>query len=150
MKKSNKPKPKDIVKLANAFNDELKVTLPISQMPDGSAVYKQFLIKETKDANWGLYHISNKVLIEQYYLKTCALMAAKAYNSTQMAKFFEIKQIDSKYWASYSDTMIYKKNMKTAKEYERYLILLNKLEHSTELSNHFKEKISQMFKWTFA
>ncbi len=77
-------------------------------------------------------------------------MAAKAYNSTQMAKFFEIKQIDSKYWASYSDTMIYKKNMKTAKEYERYLILLNKLEHSTELSNHFKEKISQMFKWTFA
>lgn len=151
MKKSNKSKskPKDIKKLADAFNEELQVKLPISQLPDGSAVYKTFLIKETKEHNWGVYHISTKVLVEQYYLKTCALMGAKAYNHTDMSKFFEIKRLDNRYWASYCDTLVYKKNIKTAKEYERYLILLNKLEHSTELANHFKGKISQMFKWTF-
>jgi hypothetical protein len=76
-------------------------------------------------------------------------MAAKAYNSTDMAKFFSIKRLDGKYWASYCDTMVYKKNIKTAKDFDRYLILLNKLEHSSAIATHSKEEISKMFKWSF-
>ena len=76
-------------------------------------------------------------------------MAAKAYNNTQLEKYFEIKRLDNRYWASYCDTLVYKKNIKTAKDFERYLILLNKLEHSNALSMHFKEEISRMFRWSF-
>jgi hypothetical protein len=76
-------------------------------------------------------------------------MSAKAYANTRMEKYFEIKRLDNQYWANYSDTVIFAKNIKTAKDYERYLILLNRLEHSKTLADHFKEEISRMFKWSF-
>ena len=76
-------------------------------------------------------------------------MAAKEYSKSSIEKFIEIKRLDTRYWAYYSDTMIYSKNIKTAKDYDRYLVLLNKLEHSKFLAEHFQEKISTMFKWSF-
>jgi len=149
MKKSSKQKAKELKELAGAFNDELASSLPISVLPNGIIAYKTYIIKQTPNNNWGVYYKNTHVLISEYYLKTCALMAAKAYNCTNMTKFFEIKRLDSQYWANYCDTLVYKKNIKTAKEFERYLILLNKLEHSTDLANHFKTEISKMFKWSF-
>jgi hypothetical protein len=149
MKKSSKQKAKEIKELAGSFNDELEASLPITKLPNGVVVYKSYVIKQTPNKNWGIYYKSNQALIAEYFLKTCALMAAKAYNATDMSKFLEIKRLDNRYWASYCDTLVYKKNIKTAKEYERYLILLNKLEHSTDLTNHFKTEISKMFKWSF-
>jgi hypothetical protein len=76
-------------------------------------------------------------------------MAAKAYSSVNLDKFYEIKRADNLYWANYCDLQVYRKNIKTAKEFERYLILLNKLEHTEFLTEHYKEKISMMFKWSF-
>ena len=76
-------------------------------------------------------------------------MAAKAYDAVQIEKYFEIKRLDNRYWANYCDTLIYKRNIKTAKEFERYLILLNKLEQSNALAEHYKDEISRMFKWSF-
>jgi hypothetical protein len=149
MKKSSKQKTKEIKELAGAFNDDLEATLPITKLPNGAVVYKSFIIKQTPTKNWGIYQRANSIPVEEYFLKTCALMAAKAYNHTDIAKFLEIKRLDNRYWASYCDTLVYKKNIKTAKEFERYVILLNKLEHSTDLANHFKEEISKMFKWSF-
>jgi hypothetical protein len=145
----SKPRPKEIKELAIAFNDELQAKLPITRMPNGSIVYKDYLVKETKDKNWGIYRIKTRELVEVYFLKTCALMAAKAYSNTRMEKYFEIKRLDNQYWANYSDTLIFTKNIKTAKDYDRYLILLNRLEHSKTQAEHFKEEISRMFKWSF-
>lgn len=147
--KKRKFKTKEIKQLAESFKEEFKASLPITPLPDGSAVYKTYLIKETTKKNWGIYHISNGSLIDEYYLKTCALMAAKAYNNTDMIKFFSIKRLDNRYWANHCDTLVYQKNIKTAKDLDRYLILLNKLEHSTTLATHFKDEISKMFKWSF-
>ena len=97
-----------------------------------------------------MYNYGSKTVIEEYYLKTCALMAAKAYNnSLHLTKFFEIKQLDNHYWANHSDLQVYKKNIKTVKEFDRYIILLNKLEDTEYKTEHFKEKISRMFKWSF-
>jgi hypothetical protein len=76
-------------------------------------------------------------------------MAAKAYHKTDMFKFSEIKQLDNRYWASYCDNLVYKKNIKTAKDFERFLVLLNKLEDSEQKAQHYKEEISSMFKWSF-
>lgn len=147
--KKRKFKQKEIKELAESFNEDFKATLPITMLPDGSMAYKQYLIKETDKHNWGIYHLGSKTIIDEYFLKTCALMAAKAYNSTDMVKFFSIKRLDNKYWASYCDTLVYKKNIKTAKDFDRYLILLNKLEHSSAIATHSKDEISKMFKWSF-
>ena len=76
-------------------------------------------------------------------------MGAKAYQSTDLTRYFEIKRLDNKYWASYSDNQVYKKNIKTAKDSERFMILLNKLEDSETQAQYFKETISRMFKWSF-
>lgn len=147
MKKTNKHK---LVKdLAIELISEVQSNLPVSVLPDGSVVYKHYLIKLSNAGKWGIYNIENKHLVEQFFLKTCAIMAAKAYDRIDIRKFLEIKQLDNKYWSNYSDTLVYKNNITKTKNTERYLILLNKLEHSDLLAKHCKAEISRMFKWSF-
>jgi hypothetical protein len=148
MKKSNKKfnKKRVIKELAEQFTHEFDTQLPVTILPDGSAVYKGYIIKQLANGNWGIYHGKNSDMIEEFFLKTCALLAAKAYNSVQMQNFHDIKQLDHRYWAQYSDNLIYKKNIKKANEFNHYLILLNKLEDSEKKSQHYKEEISRMFK----
>lgn len=145
-RKINKIKVKQ---LAEQFQEELDRKLPVTVLPDGGIVYKDYLIKQSKNEMWVLYNYKHGNLIDQFFLKTCALMAAKAYSHTKLEQFFEIKRLDNRFWANHSDTQVFKHNIKTAKEYERYLILLNRLEESTVKEQFYKEEISKMFKWTF-
>jgi hypothetical protein len=147
--KTKKPKEKLIKDLAQHFEQDLKKSLPISVQPNGGIVYKDYYIKENKLGNWGLYNRHTHDEVNQYYLKTCALMAAKYYDIAHLDKFHEVKQLDTRYWAHFCDTQIYRKNIKTAKDFDRYLILLNKLEHTEFLAEHYKEEISKMFTWSF-
>jgi hypothetical protein len=153
MKKTNKPnkfnKAQVIKDLATHFEEDFKKTLPITINKDGSVIFGEFLVKHTERENWGLYHINTLYLLEEYHLKTCALMAAKAYSKIQLNRFFEIKALDNSYWASFSDLQVYKKNIKTAKDFDRFCILLNKLEYSQDKSKYYQDAISKMFKWTF-
>jgi hypothetical protein len=147
--KTKKPKEKVIKELAQHFEADLKKTMPISIQPNGGIVYKDYYIKENALGNWGLYNRHTQDEVSQYYLKTCALMAAKYYDLAHLDKFHEVKQLDTRYWAHHCDTQIYRKNIKTAKDFDRYLILLNKLEHTEFLVEHYKEEISKMFTWSF-
>jgi hypothetical protein len=151
MKKSNKKtnKQKLVKELAEQFKSELDTKLPVAVLPNGNMVYKDFLVKPMQNGNWGVFHVRTKELVEQYFLKTCALMGAKAYNNTQMTKFNEIKELDNKYWAHYCDSVIFKNNIKSASEFDRYIVLLNRLEESTCRAQFYKEEISRMFKWSF-
>jgi hypothetical protein len=87
--------------------------------------------------------------IDQFFLKTCAIMAAKAWDRNDMQRFHSIKTLDTNYWTNYTENLVYKKNIKTAKDSDRFMILLNKLEDSEARVTHFKEAISRMFKWSF-
>jgi hypothetical protein len=147
--KPKNPRARVVQELAAHFEHDLNKTLQLSIQPDGSVVYKNYIIKINELGNWGLYNVQSRHLIDQYYLKTSAVMAAKAYNNTNLEKFFQIKHLDQKYWSNYCDTLVYKHNIKTAKEFDRYMILLNKLEHTEFLTGHYKEQISTMFKWSF-
>ena len=149
MKKTNQPKKQVITELAVQFEEEFKKSLLVTIQPDGSAVFKNFLIKQTAHENWGVYNINNKYLIEEYHLKTCALLGARAYSNDNLNKFFSIKHLDTKYWTSFSDLQVYKKNIKTAKDFDRFCILLNKLEDSEYKTDMYKEQISKMFKYSF-
>lgn len=150
MKKNNKNKKKlPIKELAEQFSHELDTKLPVHVMPNGDIVYKNYVVRKMTSENWGVFNLQNKDLVDQFFLKTCALMAAKAYNHTRVEKYFEIKRLDNKYWANYSDSLIYKKNIKNAKDFDRYLVLLNKLEESEAKVKYYKEEISRTFKWSF-
>jgi hypothetical protein len=147
--KTKKPKAKVIKELVTYFEEDLKKSLPVTIQPNGNLVYKNYYIKKTKESYWQLYNLKSHDLVSQFYLKTCALMAAKAYSNANLERFSEIKRLDTQYWANYSDNLVYTHNIKNAKEFNRYLILLNKLEHSRDLAEHYKEQISKMFKWSF-
>jgi hypothetical protein len=142
-------KGKVIKELASQFEEDLKKTLPLAIQPDGSVVYNGFVVRKNSRENWNLHYLNSGTVVEEYHLKSCALLAARAYSKTDLNKFFEIKQLDSQYWNSYSDSQVYQKNIKTATDFSRYLILLNKLEDSTDRAEHFQQKISTMFKWSF-
>ena len=146
----HKPKAKVVKALAVQFEEELNKSLPISVQRDGSIVYKGLFIKVKKNGNWGLYNLSNRDQVGEFFLKTCALMAAKAYDRAQMERFLEIKRVDSLYWANHSDSLVFRNNIKKAVNFDKYVILLNKLEESELQTEHFKEEISRMFKWSFA
>lgn len=148
-KRNRKISKKKIVELAEQFSHELDQKLPVSVLPNGGIIYKDYLIKSTSAGNWTVYQYKQKQLIGEFYLKTCALMAAKAYDNVQLEKFNEIKRLDTQYWANHSDTQIFKRNIKLAKEFERYLILLNRLEESQTKEQFYKDEISRMFKWSF-
>jgi len=152
MKKTKKPRPrtKAIKELAAHFEEDLKKSLPIVVHPNGTITYKEYGIVKLPSGNWGLYNLHSRDLINQFYLRTCAIMAAKAYSTVKLDRFFEIKYLDNRYWSNYSDNQIYRKNIAKAQEFSRYLVLLNKLEHSHERAEFYKSAISRMFKYTFA
>lgn len=150
MKKRNRKLTKNkISQLAEQFEEELDRKLPVTVLPTGGIVYKNYLVKQSAVKQWLLYDYRNGALIESFFLKTCALMAAKAYCGTHLERFGEVKRLDSGYWASHTDRLIFEHNIKTAKEFERFLILLNRLEESQLREQQFKEEISRLFKWTF-
>lgn len=143
------PKAKIVKTLATHFEAELNQKLPVTVRPDGSIVYKDYYIKSKKNGNWALYDIRSRDQIDEFFLKTCALMAAKAYYQTNLEKFMEIKRLDSSYWANQCDNLVFRSNIKKAKDFERYLILLNRLEETELQMSYFKDEISRMFQWSF-
>ena len=139
---------KTIRELAQYFDQELQTSLPISILPNGALVYKDYLVKQLPNNNWGVFNIMNKDLKDQFHLKSCALIAAKAYTHRYFYKCNEIKDLDNSYWANYSDFVVYKNIINKSSD-EQYPILLTRLEESDYRANKVKNKISKLFKHTF-
>lgn len=139
---------KTIKELAQYFDQELQTKLPVTILPNGDLMYKNYLVKQLSNQNWGVFNILNKDLREQYHLKSCALMAAKAYNHRQLDKCSEIKSLDNSYWANHSNVLVYK-NIINKIDDDQYPIMLTRLEESDFRANRDKHKISKLFKHTF-
>ena len=138
-----------IKEIASYFDQELQTTLPLSILPDGSLVYKNFLVKQLDNMNWGMYNISSKDLINQYHLKSSALIASKAYNHRHYEKYYEINNLDRKYAVLSNDTAIFKNNIDLVTDTEKYEILLTKLEESTTQFHYYQTLILRLFRQTF-
>ena len=134
-----------IKELARQFDNDLGEIMDIAKFEDGSFVFKGFLVKESSNGKWSVYDIDSKDLIDDFFLRSCALMSIEARCTRKTMKVLEIKNLDNRYWSSYSDTLIYKNNIKIVNE-ERYDIVLNKLEHSELQSLFFKEEITRQFR----
>ena len=137
-------------KFTEYFEQELDSNLPVLMLPDKSVVYKNYLIKLIKNNNWGVFNTNTGDLIEQYYLKSCALIAANAYFLLDFKKVNLIKQLDNQYWSNYFNIKVLENSIKSIKDNERYLIALDKLENSDAHVNYCKNTISKTFRQTFA
>lgn len=157
MNKTKKPKPKskvqkqqEIKALAETLDIEFKSIMPLIPLPNGGVAYKDYVVKQTKTGSWGIYiKRTGDDCHGEFNLKTCALIAAKALDGMRLEQFNEVKMLDTKYWSNHYRSTVYKHNIKTAKDLERYLILLNKLEDSTWKASHYKDEISKLFRWAF-
>ena len=135
----------NIKELANYFDQELQTVLPITILPNGALGYKNFLVKQLSNANWGLFNVGTQDLLNQYYLKSCALMAAKFYNNIQIANRSEIKELDNHYRLHYTNLLLCKHNIVLVDK-NRYPIMLTRMEESSFHTDLCKQKISKLFK----
>ncbi len=147
--KKQQPKTKLVKKLATELEFEFNKSMPLSIRSDGSIVYKDFYVKAKKNGNWAVYNLKTKDEVGEYFLKTCAILAAKAYYATNIEKFLEIKRLDNCYWSNHCDTLVFRNNLKKVKDFNRYLILLNRLEESEVQASRFKDEISKLFNRSF-
>lgn len=140
---------KIIKEFANYFDQELQTTLPVSVLPDGSLMYKNFLVKQLDNTYWGVYNVVSKDLINEYYLKSCALIAAKEYNYKHYARYHAVKLLDSKYASATNDTNVFKHNIELVTDNEKYEILLTRLEESSTISQQYQHMILKLFRQSF-
>jgi hypothetical protein len=144
-----KQQTKIIKEFAGYFDQELQTTLPISVLPDGSLLYKDFLVKQLDNTYWGVYNILSKDFVNEYFLKSCALIAAKDYNNRHYEKYQSVKLLDSKYAAVTNDATVFKNNIELVTDDEKYHILLTRLEESNALSQYYKQVILRLFRQSF-
>jgi len=144
-----KQQSKIIKKFADYFDQELQTTLPISVLPDGSLLYKNYLVKQLDNTYWGVYNILSKELINEYYLKSCALIAAKEYNFRHYEKYHSIKLLDSKYASATNDATVFRHNISLVTDNDRYEVMLTRLEESSTLSQQYQHMILKLFRQSF-
>ena len=144
-----KQQTKLIKEFAGYFDQELQTTLPISVLPDGSLLYKEFLVKQLDNTYWGVYNIASKDLINEYFLKSCALIAAKEYNNRHYEKYQSVKLLDRRYAAVTNDVSVLKHNIELVSDDEKYYIMLTRLEESSTLSQHYQQIILRLFRQSF-
>jgi len=137
-----------IKQLAEEFSSEFN-NLSVTVLPNGDIVYQEYLIKQEPSGNWGLYSLQSKDLKCQFFLKSCALLAAHYYYNHEFHYVGDIRQLDRDYWRNYSDAAIYRKHLKGTEDIDKKAILLNRLECSESDANQFKRRISRLFKRSF-
>lgn len=138
-----------IKELAKELGADFGNLMQLTKIDDNTLAYKDYVVKKTKQGNWAVFSYPGKNIVEQFYLKTCAVMAAKAHSQVNLQKFQEIKRLDNLYWSNYSNSIIFQTKLKSAKDLDRYFILLNRLEESKIRTTHYKAEISRMFTWSF-
>ena len=138
-----------IKELANHFDEELQTSLPITKLPDGSYSYKEFIVKKMPNQNWALYDIFLRKVLDEYFLISCALIAAHEYSTHRFNRYRDIKHIDTRYQAAYTDLMIFRHNIDLVTDPDQKEIFLTRLNESRMLSLCYKKTISRLFRNAF-
>lgn len=148
MKNSNKSK-KVIKDLAKEFDKDFNSIIPFKLLPTGELLYKNYLVKQTKNNYWGVFDIEYGNLVHEFFLKTCALLATKEYNDLKFDRYIYLKNLDRRYQAHYSDIIVYKHHIKNITDEDHFDILKNKLNESELRAKTYQKQISNLFKVTF-
>ncbi len=133
--------------LAEEFQKEF-TQLSIQVLPNKDIVYEGFLIKNST-GKWDLIDILTKDVIASFFLRSCALLAAKYYKDYLFNEYRKIKQLDRDYKRNYLNGIIHRHNLSVTKDFDTKVILLNQLECEEADAIYCKKQISTLFKQSF-
>lgn len=139
-----------IRELARVFDKELDAYLPVAVMPDCSVVVKRFQVKQQKDQSWAVISIDSKDIVDSFFLKSCALLAAKARYKSNFTLLLEVKRLDRQYAAHSTGVRVFEHSITQPENQDRLEILTMRLEHDRTQLELYRDKIQSMFRIHFA
>jgi len=134
--------------LENFLEEEFKKKIPFAVLPDNSIVYKRYKIKQNKQGFWNLNFVGGDI-IDQFRIKTTAILAAKFYDQTNFNRYNQIRSLDTHYWNNSNDASFFKYRYEHAKDLEKRDIYMWRWEQADHRAKRYKEEISIMFKGNF-
>ena len=147
MKKKNK---KQFEEFETFIKEFFEKKLPITVFNDGSIQYKDFAIVQDKNKNWALYSLKNTSdVIDTFYLKATALLAAKTYQSFNFKKYLQIKELDHKYNQNATDTIYFNHYRKITNDLVKRDVFTWRYELSLGRAKRYKTEIASLFKTNF-
>jgi|LakMenE18May11ns_1017448.scaffolds.fasta_scaffold9752639_3 hypothetical protein len=145
MKKKNTEK---FEEFESYIKEVFEKELPVTFLDNGSILYKSCKLKIDKNKKWGLYSTSSD-LIDTFYLKATALLAAKNYHKSNLKQYLYIKDLDHKYNQSATDTVFFKHYKKTTKDLVKRDVFTWRYEISLARAKQYKAEIASLFKNNF-
>lgn len=135
-------------KLERYLDEEFKHNLPVVQLSDKSLIYKNFKIKQDKTGYWILSRVKGNI-IDKFYLKVCALLAAQFYSTNHLNRYNEVKNLDSVYQKNSVDSDIFKYYYKKTSDKIKKDTCLWRWEISHDKAQIAKTQIVSKFKLMF-
>jgi hypothetical protein len=137
-----------IKKLEKCIEEEFKNSLPITILPDGNIVYKHFFIKKNNQGKWQLTKPRTDPL-DTFNSKSCALIAAKLYETNNFEYYSELKILDEIHERSRTEYIIYKKKYQKNKNPEKTDVHAAKYLKAKGNLDYSREKIINKFRLVF-
>lgn len=135
-------------KLEHFLEEEFNKKIPIIILPNKDLLYKRFRIRKAKDNIWEIMHLSGD-LIDKFYLKATAVLAAKFYDVSRFDKYNEIKNLDIGYWSNSLDSVIFLSRLKQTNNIDKKLLYMSRHTLTAARAARSKQLISSMFRNNF-
>lgn len=135
--------------LQKQIENELLKELPI-RVKDNCIEYNHFLIMQDKDGYWCLYNNINGLdFLQRFFLRSCAIMAAKLYEKTKMQDFVTVKNLDSSYRNFANDIITFRHLIKKTNDDVKKDNYYFRLEECILKSKEMKRQIENLYRVIF-
>jgi hypothetical protein len=131
------------------MEQELLNELPIKI--NGNIIeYNNYIIKQDKQGYWDLYANFNGLdLVNKFYLRISAVMAAKQYEKSKMQEFNSILSMDSHYSKLHNDILHFRHQMKKTSDVVKKDNYLFRLQECYLKLTNIKQEIEKMYRASF-
>jgi hypothetical protein len=133
----------------NMIEQQLLKELPI-KIVNNVITYNDYVIKQDSQEYWNLYANFNGLdLVDRFYLRISALMAAKNYEKSKMREFKLILSMDQLYAKLHNDITHFRYQMKKTNDTVKKDNYLFRLQECYAKISDIKEQIQQMYRTSF-
>lgn len=131
------------------IEQQLLKEVPI-KIVNNVVTYNNYVIKQDKQEYWNLYANFNGLdLVERFYLRISAVMAAKKYEKSYMREFQLILSMDQQYAKLENDILHFRYQMKKTNDIVKKDNYLFRLQECYMTISVIKQQIQQMYRTSF-
>jgi len=131
------------------MEQELLNELPI-KINGNVIAYNNYIIKQDTQGYWDLYANFNGLdLVNKFYLRISAVMAAKQYEKSKMQEFNSILSMDSHYSKLHNDILHFRHQMKKTSDVVKKDNYLFRLQECYLKLTNIKQEIEKMYRASF-